>query len=80
MRNKTLILISLLALVLMGGEGCEKGCIPKETRCLEQRAQICNSDGVWNDVIDCSESTPGGFVCCVKDGDAYCEQEALCQN
>lgn len=34
---------------------CNDGCKPKDIRCEGNIQQICDNDGDWEDVIDCSE-------------------------
>jgi len=58
-----LIALTLISLYLILTQlGCEE-CNPEETRCLDNVVQICNSDGMWQNELDCVE-VDSNWQCC----------------
>lgn len=57
---------NLLVLFLVFTVGCPEldYCVPNETRCFDNQAQICGSDQRWRTFLDCTELDPGDWVCC----------------
>jgi hypothetical protein len=45
---------------------CRDECNPESTRCQEDNVQICNSEGDWTLVIDCTTVSPDLWECCVN--------------
>lgn len=45
--------------------GCSEECSVNETRCNGQVVQVCNSDGKWDDSMNCRQVSVGEleFVC-----------------
>lgn len=46
----------LLALVASVASACRPpdGCLPRATRCLQNRSQICDADRYWRELADCN--------------------------
>jgi len=42
-------------------------CEPTSSRCRGNAVELCGSDGQWYEAHDCSEATPGDWVCGVVD-------------
>jgi hypothetical protein len=61
-------LISLCAATLLLSlflTGCHDGCSHLDTRCHNNRVEICNEDEDWNLVLDCDRLEPyEGEICC----------------
>ncbi len=55
---------------------CGEGCEAEVTRCAGNSVEICNADGDWDEVMDCSDvwSADGAdWKCCVDtDGESTC--------
>lgn len=74
------LMVWTMAACFVGGivlAGCPSGsavCTQLETRCANDWAQICNADGQWDSIADCSVVEGAGpFTCQVdEDGDHVC--------
>jgi len=64
----------LLVLLTTGLNACIPVCETKQTRCNGTQAEVCDSNGRWQQVMDCSKVVdPKGasWSCCpVREGDA----------
>ena len=64
----------LLAFLTPGICSCVPLCEVKQTRCNASRVELCDSNGQWQQVMDCSEvAGPEGtaWSCCpAREGDA----------
>lgn len=60
-----LALALIVVLILL--TGCPTPvCVPTETRCQDQSAEICGSDGQWRTLMDCG---PEAMTCCFLEAD-----------
>lgn len=57
---------------------CRDECKAEESRCQGDLAQLCNSDGEWYDVIDCTTVSPNLWECCLSAVDYETEVLAGC--
>jgi len=42
------------------------GCVPRDTRCLDNRSQVCDADRRWHQLLDCAQvsaQSSAVFVC-----------------
>lgn len=64
------VLLSLACFVLAGAACPHDDCTPAETRCFENRAQICGSDQRWRVFEDCEEigGVEADWTCCWQPG------------
>lgn len=56
---KYFVILMLLFLV-----SCHDDCNPESTRCQGDTVQICNSEGDWECVADCTTVEPNLWECC----------------
>jgi hypothetical protein len=85
MRRLGFVLATALAVALVpAGPSClppPDGCTPTATRCVGQRAEICDGATRWSLDMDCSEvsaQSGGSWVCCAFDaGDGLTEHTCL---
>ena len=74
-----LICVAALALSCPGGAAV---CEQLQTRCLDNAAQVCNSHGQWESVMDCDdvEGRDTSWLCGEDEGEHTClpyeEEEA----
>jgi hypothetical protein len=54
MKNIITILISII--IILSLVSCKEKCSPKEVRCDGNTQQVCDNDGEWEDLLDCSIS------------------------
>jgi hypothetical protein len=63
-------LFALLALLFTG---CPPAvCAHLETRCADDVVQICDTQGRWEEVMDCGETVPGEWECGQEEGEHTC--------
>ena len=81
--KKAILGLLLSSIFIIGAKGCnEPVCDPEDTRCSDLNAQVCNSHGEWETVMNCQEVTPEGedsFVCCAFEGNHTCLPAILCE-
>jgi hypothetical protein len=56
----------LLAVLVAPACRIPDGCVPRDTRCLHNRSQVCDADRRWNDLLDCdrvSAQSGAPFTC-----------------
>ena len=75
--------ILFVAVFLMAGRCNTDGCETETTQCNGESVQLCNGDGNWEEIMDCSavsEDSPNNYVCCFdeSDGTYSCLKEDLC--
>lgn len=66
------VIYVVMVLVLAG---CPAAiCQSTEMRCAENVSQICDAQGRWQEVADCSQTEPGEWTCVVRDDESTCER------
>jgi len=55
----------LLPILFLMVLSCQEECKSGEDRCQADNVQICNSEGDWYTVLDCTTVTPDLWECCV---------------
>jgi len=65
---KALVIISVVFLTACPAAVCEH----LQTRCADDVAQVCDSRGRWQNVMDCSGVETGAWECGVDDGEHTC--------
>lgn len=59
------ILVCLLLLtILLTLAACHDQCQVYQERCTANMAEICSGDKDWQEMMDCDEVNPPGWVCC----------------
>jgi len=65
----------LLVFVALFATACPAAvCESVETRCAGDVVQICNANGQWQDVMDCTDVEPGSWECGEDDGEHTCSR------
>jgi len=68
---KSLLPLALFA-CLMAGKCSTDGCVTEATQCKGTAVEVCNSEGNWDEIMDCaavSEDSPNNYVCCFDESD-----------
>lgn len=65
-------LMIVLVFAVAGCPSTAAVCIHLETQCAEDVAQVCDTQGRWEDVMDCSTVEPGEWSCGVEEDEHTC--------
>lgn len=60
------ILVAIIVVFMFSNCPSPAVCTHLETRCADDVAQLCDADGHWQTVMDCTVITPEGWHCSVE--------------
>lgn len=65
-------LIIIMSLSVLGCPSTAAVCTHLETQCAGDLVQLCDSQGRWEEVMDCSAAS--SMVCAEEDGEHTCSE------